>query len=390
MLRIFITLLSRVKNNMKKILFITSSRADYGLLRNLILETQKLNPETYLMITGSHLSKEFGETISEIKKDKIKKIIKKKILDNKFNENNISQYLERSVRETSKVIKKLKPTVLVILGDRYELLGCAMAATVFRIPITHIHGGEVTIGAYDDSIRHSISKLSHLHFPIHERYKKRLIQLGENPKTIFNFGSLGAYSTKHMKLFNKIELEKKYDIKFNKKIILVTFHPVTLEKNQSKFQILNLIKFLNTLKNKMIIITSPNFDNESKNIKSEILNFVKKKDNVYFYKSLGNKDYLSFMKIADLLVGNSSSGVLETPYFGTKTINIGNRQKGRIISNNIINSNYEFQSILNAYLKIKKKPKKKSSIFLKSNTPLKIAKKILTFRFNIKKEFYDI
>ena len=201
---------------MKKILFITSSRADYGLLRNLILETQKLNPETYLMITGSHLSKEFGETISEIKKDKIKKIIKKKILDNKFNENNISQYLERSVRETSKVIKKLKPTVLVILGDRYELLGFAMAATVFRIPITHIHGGEVTIGAYDDSIRHSISKLSHLHFPIHERYKKRLIQLGENPKTIFNFGSLGAYSAKHMKLFNKIELEKKYDIKFNK------------------------------------------------------------------------------------------------------------------------------------------------------------------------------
>ena len=328
---------------MKKILFITSSRADYGLLRNLILKTQKLNPETYLMITGSHLSKEFGETISEIKKDKIKKIIKKKILDTKFKENNISQYLERSVRETSKVIKKLKPTVLVILGDRYELLGCAMAATVFRIPITHIHGGEVTSGAYDDSIRHSISKLSHLHFPIHEQYKKRLIQLGENPKTIFNYGSLGAYSAKHMKLYNKIELEKKFNIKLNKKIILVTFHPVTLEKNESKFQILNLIKFLNTLNNKIIIITSPNFDNESKIIKSEILNFTKKRDNVYFYESLGNKGYLSFMKIVDLLVGNSSSGVLETPYFGTKTINIGNRQKGRIISNNIINSNYEFQ-----------------------------------------------
>jgi len=375
---------------MKRILFITSSRADYGLLRNLILETQKLNPETYLMITGSHLSKEFGETISEIKKDKIKKIIKKKILDTKFKENNIPKYLERSVRETSKVLKKLKPNVLVILGDRYELLGCAMTATIFRIPIAHIHGGEVTSGAYDDSIRHSISKLSHLHFPIYKQYKKRLIQLGENPKTIFNYGSLGAYSTKHMKLFSKIELEKQFNIKLNKKIILVTFHPVTLEKNMSRFQILNLIKFLNSQNDKIIIITSPNFDNETKIIKTEILNFTKKSDNVYFYKSLGNKGYLSFMKIAFLLVGNSSSGVLETPYFGTKTINIGNRQKGRVLSDNIINSNYEFKSILNAYKKIIKKPKKKSSIFIKKNTPVKMAKKILSFSFNLKKEFYDL
>ena len=375
---------------MKKILFITSSRADYGLLRNLILETQKLNPETYLMITGSHLSKEFGETISEIKEDKIKKIIKKKILDTKFREKNIPKYLERCVRETSKVIKKLKPTILVILGDRYELLGCAMTATIFRIPIAHIHGGEVTSGAYDDSIRHAISKLSHLHFPIYRQYKKRLIQLGENPKTIFDYGSLGAYSTKHMKLFGKIELEKKFNIKLNKKIILVTFHPVTLEKNMSKFQILNLIKFLHTQNDKIIIITSPNFDNETKIIKTEILNFTKKKGNVYFYKSLGNKGYLSFMKIAYLLVGNSSSGVLETPYFGTKTINIGNRQKGRVLSDNIINSNYDFKSILNAYIKIIKRPKKKSSIFLKKNTPIKMAKKILSFNFNLKKEFYDL
>ena len=375
---------------MKKILFITSSRADYGLLRNVIKETQRLNSETYLMITGSHLSKEFGETISEIKKDKIKKIIKKKILDNKFKENNITKYLERSVRQTSKVIKNLKPTTIVILGDRYEILGCAMAATISRVPITHIHGGELTMGAYDDPIRHAVSKLSHLHFPIHEQYKKRLVQLGENPKTIFNYGSLGAYSTKHMKLYTKSELEKKFNLKLNKKIILVTFHPVTLEKNNSKFQISNLIKFLNTLKNKIVIITSPNFDNEAKIIRSEILNFKKIKENVFFYKSLGNKSYLSFMKIADLLVGNSSSGVLETPYFGTKTINIGNRQKGRIISNNIINSNYEFQSILNAYLKIRKNPKKKSNIFLKSNTPFKIAKKILTFKFDIKKKFYDL
>lgn len=375
---------------MKKILFITSSRADYGLLRNVILETQKLNPETYLMITGSHLSKEFGKTISEIKKDKIKKIIKKKILDDKFKEVNIPNYLTRSIRATSEIIKKLNPATLVILGDRYELLGSAMAATILRIPITHIHGGEVTSGAYDDSIRHSISKLSHLHFPIHEQYKKRLIQLGENPKTIFNYGSLGAYLTKNIKLFKKNELEKLYNIKLDKKVILVTFHPVTLEKNKSKFQILNLIKFLNTQNNNIIIITAPNFDNETKIVKTEILNFTKKKKNVYFYNSLGNKGYVSFMKIAYLVVGNSSSGVLETPYFGTKTINIGNRQKGRIISDNIINADYKFKSIHKAFLKIKKKPKKNSYIFLKRNTPIKIAKKILSFKFNLVKEFYDL
>ena len=376
--------------NLRKILFISTSRADYGLLRNVILETQKLNPETYLLITGSHLSKEFGKTISEIKKDRIKKIIKKKILDKKFKEKNIFIIVEKAIRTTSEVIKKLNPDTIVVLGDRYELLGSVMAATIFRIPVTHIHGGELTKGAYDDSIRHAISKLSHLHFPIHERYKKRLIQLGENPKTVFNFGGLGAYSIKNTKLYTRSQLEKLLNIKLNKKIILATFHPVTLEKNKSKFQIQNLIKFLNLFNDNTIIITSPNFDNETKVIKKEILNFVKKKNNVYFYNSLGNKSYVSFLKIAYLLVGNSSSGVLESPYFGTKTINIGDRQKGRIISDNIINSNYEFKSIYKAFSNIKYKPKKKSNIFLKKNTPIKIAKKILTFNFNLKKEFYDL
>ena len=263
---------------MKKILFISSSRADYGLLRDVILETKKINSKTYLMVTGSHLSSEFGETISEIKKDKIKKIIKKKILDKKFKEIDISKYIEKAIRVTSEVIQKLKPDILVVLGDRYELLGCVMAATVFRIPVTHIHGGEVTKGAYDDSIRHSVSKLSHLHFPIHEQYKKRLIQLGENPKTIFNYGSLGVHTARNAKLFTRHQLEKIFQIKLNKKIILVTFHPVTLEKNKSKFQIQNLIKFLNLFNDSTIIITSPNFDNESKVIKKEILSFTKKKN----------------------------------------------------------------------------------------------------------------
>ena len=375
---------------MKKILFISTSRADYGLLKELIVETQKLNRETFLLISGSHLSKEFGKTISEIKKDKIKNIIQKKILDKKFKGTDTSNYLIKSIKITRDVIKKLKPDVLIILGDRYEMLGSAIAAMVFRIPIAHIHGGEITQGALDDSIRHSITKFSHLHFPIHEQYRKRLIQLGENPKSIFNFGGLGAHAISKTRVLNKKELEKKLKINFNKKIILVTFHPVTLEKNESKNQIQNLIKFLNTLNDYIIIVTSPNFDNEAHIIKKELLRLVKKRENHYYFDSLGSQSYISLMKIAYLVIGNSSSGVLETPSFGTKTINIGNRQSGRIISDNIINCDYNFSSIQEAFLKVLKKSKKTSNPFFKKNTPSKIAKKILSYKYNLKKNFYDI
>ncbi len=374
---------------MKKILFISSSRADYGLLRNVVLETQKINKETYLLVTGSHLSESFGKTISEIKKDKIKNIIKKELLDKNFSDADISNYLARSVSLTAEVIIKKKPDVVVLLGDRYELLGSAIAAMTFRIPIAHIHGGEVTKGAYDDYIRHSITKLSHLHFPIHDRYKKRLIQLGENPKTIFNYGGLGAYSISKSKLLTKSNLEKKLKVDLNKRVVLVTFHPVTLEKNKSEFQIKNLIRFLNTLKNMTIVITSSNFDNENKNIKKELLKFSKKKG-VYYFNSLGSLAYVSLMKVAYLVIGNSSSGVLETPSFGTNTINIGDRQSGRIISKNIINCNYNFKSIKLAFNKVNKKRKKTVNPFFKKNTPKKIAKKILNFKYNLKKEFYDL
>ena len=374
---------------MKKILFISSSRADYGLLRDVVLETQKINKETYLLVTGSHLSESFGKTISEIKKDNIKNIIKKKLLDKNFSDLDISNYVARSIDLTAEVILKKKPDVVVILGDRYELLGSAIAAMTFRIPIAHIHGGEVTQGEYDDFIRHSITKLSHLHFPIHDQYKKRLIQLGENPKTIFNYGGLGAHSISKSKLLTRSNLEKKLKIDLKKKLVLVTFHPVTLEKNKSEFQIKNLIKFLKTLKDMTIIITSSNFDNENKVIKKEFLKYSKKKK-VYFFKSLGNTTYVSLMKLAYLVIGNSSSGVLETPSFGTNTINIGNRQNGRIISKNIINCNYSFNSICRAYKKIKKVKKKVNNPFLKKGTPSKIAKKIINFKYALNKKFYDI
>ena len=375
---------------MRKVLFITSSRADYGLLREVILETQNLNRETYLLVTGSHLSHEFGNTIKEIKNDNVKKIIKRNILDQKFSENKISEYISKSINITSEVIIEKKPDVIVILGDRYELLGSAIAAMILRVPIAHIHGGELTIGAYDDSIRHSITKLSHLHFPVHDVYKKRLIQLGENPKTIFNFGALGAHAISKIKTLKKSEIEKILKIKLNKKIILATFHPVTLEKNMSKYYIKNLIRFLKKLKNYIIIFTSPNFDSESNILRKEILSLEKKKDNIYFYKSLGSRIYISLMKISYLVIGNSSSGVLETPSFGVRTINIGDRQKGRITSGNIINCNYDVNSMSKAFNKLKKKSIKSYNPFFKKKTPIKIAKKILDFKFTLKKQFFDI
>lgn len=379
---------------MRKILFVSSSRADYGLLRNLIIETQKLNPETYLMVTGSHLSKEFGETVSEIKKDRIKKTFIKKILDLKFKEKNIPNYVEKTIKATSQIIKKIKPDTLVILGDRYELLGCAIAATLFRVPITHLHGGEITSGAYDDSIRHSISKLSHLHFPVHEKYRKRLIQLGESPKTIFNYGALGAHLINNINFKSKLELERELKIKLDKKIFLITFHPTTLEKNKSKFQILNLLSALNKFNEEIKIFTSPNFDNENKVIKNAIISFTKKNKNTFFFPSLGNLNYISLMKISSMVIGNSSSGMLETPSLGIPTINIGNRQKGRIISKNIINSKYEtkyiIKNIRKAFFLKRKKLFKIGSPFYKKDSPKKIAMKILNFNFKLKKNFYDL
>ena len=381
---------------MKKILFISSSRADYGLLRNIILETKKNKKiKVFVLVTGSHLSKQFGNTIKEIEKDGLKKnIIKKKILKKSFFEKDVSNYISQTITSTSSTLDKIKPEKIVILGDRYELLGCAIASMSHRIPIAHIHGGEITSGAIDDSIRHSISKLSHLHFPIHDEYKKRLIQLGENPETIFNYGGLGAHSIKNIKFKSKLDLENELKIKLDKMIFLITFHPTTLEKNKSKYQVSNLLSALDKFKDVIKIFTSSNFDHENKIIKRKILNFTYKNKNAFFYSSLGHSSYVSLMKISSLVIGNSSSGVLETPSLGIPTVNIGNRQKGRIISKNIVNSKYEknhiIKNIKKALILDKKKLSKIGSPFYKINTPKNIAKKIISFRCILKKDFKDL
>ena len=324
----------------KKIVFFTGSRADYGLLRDLIKTIQKKkNIETKVIVSGSHLSKKFGFTLNEILSDRIKNLKKIDILKNKSDDYSIALSFSEAVKKISKQILSTNPDLLVLLGDRYEVLAAAVSATICRIPIAHIHGGEITEGAYDDAIRHSISKMSHIHFPIHETYKKRLIQLGENPKTIFNYGGLGASTIQSMKLFKKQELEKQIKLQLNKKYFVVTFHPVTLEKNKSKKDFYKLLMSLKRFKKNIKKFSFPNSDNENDYLIKMIKKFVMKNDFSYYFKSLGQKKYLSLLKYSSGIIGNSSSGILEAPSFKIPIINIGDRQRGRIQAKSILNCN---------------------------------------------------
>ena len=379
----------------KKIGIFTATRAEYGLLSGLMKEiniSKSLELQTY--VSGTHLSSDYDKTYKDIKADgfQISALVKMSISTE--TPDDMAGSMSECLQNMTKALNYLKPDLLVILGDRYELLGSAIASMSHRIPIAHIHGGEITSGAIDDSIRHSISKLSHLHFPIHDEYKKRLIQLGENPETIFNYGGLGAHSIKNIKFKSKLDLENELKIKLDKMIFLITFHPTTLEKNKSKYQVSNLLSALDKFKDVIKIFTSSNFDHENKIIKRKILNFTYKNKNAFFYSSLGHSSYVSLMKISSLVIGNSSSGVLETPSLGIPTVNIGNRQKGRIISKNIVNSKYEknhiIKNIKKALILDKKKLSKIGSPFYKINTPKNIAKKIISFRCILKKDFKDL
>ena len=333
----------------KKILVVTSSRADYGLLKPLLEEinlSKKL--QLQLIVTGSHLSKIHGETFKIIKKDGFK--IERKININTKSSNSIS--LTRSMSKTmvgiAEALTSLKPDLVLILGDRYEILSVATTAMMFRIPIAHLHGGEATRGLIDEAIRHSITKMSHLHFVATNEYKKRVIQLGEEKKNVFQVGAVGLDSIKNLKLLNKLEYEKSIKFKLKKINFLFTYHPVTLEKETSKKNYLEILKALNNWPDAGIIITSPNTDHDSNIIFSLIEKYLQKNKNAIFIKNMGQLRYLSSFKHVDLIIGNSSSGIIEAPSFKIPTINIGDRQRGRVCSDSIINCNNNHLSISKA------------------------------------------
>jgi GDP/UDP-N,N'-diacetylbacillosamine 2-epimerase (hydrolysing) len=380
-----------------KICIATTSRSDFGLLKNLILELKKDNFKVEVIAGGSHYSKKFGNTFVEIRDAGIK--INKKIYSkiSSDNQRSISCILSTHINSAVKIFKDLNPDLLIILGDRYEIFGIAIAAHISGIPIAHIHGGEITSGIVDDAFRHSITKMSQIHFAANNTYRNRIIQLGESPKYVFSVGGLGVDSINKTKLLSRKDIEEILKIKLNIKNLLISFHPETLKKNVVKKQINQLLNALSTLRDTTMIFTCPGLDYKNKIIVKKIKIFIKTKSNAYYFSSLGQINYFSILNIVDAIVGNSSSGILEMPTFKKPTINIGDRQLGRLKSTTVIDCKIEKKQIINSLKKIyskKFKRKIKNSInpygsYGASVKIVKILKKINLKNIMIKK-FYDI
>ena len=337
----------------RKICVVTGSRADYGLLRS-VIQAIKDDPNLNIQVvaTGMHLSPTFGLTYKEIEADGFFIDEKVEVLNEFDTPYEISQSIAKGITGCAKAFSKLEPDLVLLLGDRFEIFSAAIAAYVALIPIAHIHGGELTAGALDEAFRHSISKMSSLHFVAAEEYKKRLIQLGENPKNIYLAGGLGVESIKRHKLLNKQELENELNIKFLDKSLLITFHPVTLDIESSELQFKELLEALSNFKDTTLIFTMPNADNGGRKLINMVEEFVIKNKNARAFISLGQLLYFSCISNMDGVVGNSSSGIIEVPSFKKATINIGDRQLGRLQADSIINCKPLKKDILNAIEKL--------------------------------------
>ena len=383
----------------KKIYLVTGSRADYGLLYWLIKGLKKEKQfDLSIITTGMHFKSKFGNTHKEIIKDGFKITKKINILSSLNTAKGSLLSTSKGISEFSKYFDKNKPDLLIILGDRFEIFSAVISAYFLNIPIVHISGGELTYGALDDAIRHSITKMSWWHFVSTKEYMKRVIQLGEDPNRVFVVGGLGAESIKKTKLINKKSLEKIIKFKFGKKNLIVTYHPETLQPNNAKRQFSEVLKSLKGISNLKIIFTATNADAEGNIINKMIKEFVNKNPkNTKFIKSFGRISYLSTLKFVDGIVGNSSSGITEAPVFNIGTVNIGDRQNGRIKPKSVIDCKAEKQNIQRSIKKIysknfQKKLKNIDNIYYKGNTSDKIINKIKTFKLpnQLKKSFYDI
>lgn len=375
-----------------KVCFVLTSRADFSLALPIINEFKKDKKLKVSVISSGYLSgNKYGKKI-----DLIRKHIKKVDLEIKnFPKGDNADYITNSFAEGvfkfSKYFKNYKPDYLFVFADKYEMLSPVIASIQFKIPICHIEGGDLTEGALDDNIRHAITKFSHLHFVSTQEYKRRLIQLGEEPWRISVTGSPSLDLMQNVNFIPKNKLSKKINFDVNKDFILCTFHPVTNELNKTKNYISNLISSLKKQKVN-IILTSPNADLTSLIIKDELKKFEKKYKNVKYLEKGEYLDYLSLMKYCKFMIGNSSSGIIESASLKTKVINIGNRQKGRVIPKNVINCGYKRNEILIAINKVKKfKP-----IYFNPYYKKNISKKIHSFfksnmnKNIVNKRFVDI
>lgn len=340
---------------MNKICVVTATRAEYGLLKPLMTMIKKsAEMELQIVATGAHLSPEFGLTYQLIEKDGFSITEKVEILMSSDTPVGLVKTMGVAMLSFADVFNRLQPDMLVILGDRYEMLSIASVATIFKIPIAHLHGGEITEGAYDDAIRHAITKMSHLHFASTEEYRRRIIQMGEQPDNVYHVGAVGLDNIKSLPLLNKDELERTLDIKFKKFNYQVTFHPETLGVLSSEEQFRILLEAIDHQEDSFFVFTKANADTDGRIINLMIDDFVSKNPHkAKAFHSLGSLLFLSLVKLSTAIIGNSSSGILEAPSLNTATINIGDRQKGRIQAASVINCKCSTEDILKSFDEIK-------------------------------------
>lgn len=323
----------------KKIAVVTGSRSEYGLL-SYLLKKIKHDPvlDLQLIVTGMHLSPEFGHTYKTILEDGFVIDEKIEMLLSSDSAVGISKSIGLGIIGFADAYSRLQPDLVVLLGDRFETLAAAQAALIAKIPIAHLHGGELSLGAFDDSIRHAITKMSHLHFTSSLEYSRRIIQMGESPEQVHCVGALALDAIYHLEPMSRTTLEEEFELKFNSPLVVITFHPETLSEVSSQAQFQALLDALDVIKNATFIFTQANADPDGRIINQMIHKFCEMNSHcAKSFNSLGQHRYLSTLSHADLVIGNSSSGLIEVPYFKIPTVNIGDRQKGRLSPVSVIN-----------------------------------------------------
>lgn len=384
---------------MKTVCIVTGTRAEWGLLYWLakgISEDPEL--QLQLVVTGMHLAPEYGLTFQQIEEEGFKIDKKVDILLNSDSSTGICKSIGIGVMGFAEAFEELAPHLLVILGDRFEILAAATAAYIGGVPIVHLHGGELTEGAFDEGIRHAVTKMSHLHFVANEVYRKRVIQLGEQPDRVYTVGSMGIENINRHNLLDRQDFEKSIQFSLGRRNLLITFHPVTLEKGMAATQFRELLAALDELPDTHIIFTMPNADTDNRILIQMVHDFVASHpDSACAFSSLGQIRYLSALQFVDAVVGNSSSGLLEAPSFKIGTINIGDRQKGRLKAESIIDCMPQKDSIL-AALNLLYTPEFQQRLSQTQNpygsaSPTKAIIKVLKeadLKVLMKKPFFDI
>ncbi|MFM9094555.1 MAG: UDP-N-acetylglucosamine 2-epimerase [Acidimicrobiaceae bacterium] len=381
----------------QKICVVTGTRAEYGLLHRL-LQILKNDPqiELQLVVTGSHLSPSHGMTVNEIESDGFVPVAK---LSVDLSDDSKLATVKAIADVTSKIAEtfsSLKPDVVVLLGDRYEILAAAQAALILDIPVAHIHGGETTSGAFDDSIRHAITKMSSLHFVAAEEYARRVVQLGEQPNSVLNVGSLGVENALANKLLNKSDLSKSLNVELKNPLLLVTYHPTTRSTMSVTEEIDQVLSALENFSYCTIVFTGVNADPGNAEVSSRIAKFVQRDTRLRsLHASLGQIRYLSLLNLCDVVIGNSSSGIIEAPAFGKPTVNIGNRQDGRLRADSIIDASVAKQKIQTAIETAlsttwRERCAKTVSSYKSNNTAQHIADTLKNAELNLNKTFFDI